>query len=75
MYVFLRENEKGEMYASALIPIIPGIPIEQRYTAEFLANCVYTEEEVEQGWIYEDGHFHEPVEEVPEPPESEAEEE
>lgn len=66
MYVFLRENEDGEMYASALIPIIPDIPIEQRYTAEFLSHCVYTEDYVEQGYIYEDGHFHAPIESEPE---------
>lgn len=74
MYVYLVDNIAYELIP-AINPAFPDIPIEQRYTADFLANCVYTEEEVEQGYIYEDGHFHKPVEEVPEPPESEAEEE
>lgn len=65
MYVFLRENSDGELYASALIPVT-DVPIEERFTAEFLSHCVYTDEEVHQGWIYEDGHFHEPVEEAEE---------
>lgn len=35
-------------------PIFPGIPIEQRYTAEFIATLVSVEDEteVEQNWIY-----------------------
>lgn len=35
-------------------PIFPGIPIEQRYTAEFIATLVPVEDEteVEQNWIY-----------------------
>ena len=70
MYVYLVDNIAYELIP-AINPAFPDIPIEQRYPASFLANCVYTEEEVEQGWIYEDGHFHEPVEEVPEPPEVE----
>ena len=62
MYVFLRENSDGELYASALIPVT-DVPIEERFTAEFLSHCVYTDEEVHQGWIYEDGHFHEKINE------------
>lgn len=66
MYVYLVDN-----IAYELIPIInpafPDIPIEQRYTTEFLSHCVYTEDYVEQGYIYEDGHFHEPTNEEMEP--------
>ena len=36
-------------------PIFPGIPIEQRYTAEFIATLVPVEDEteVEQNWVYD----------------------
>ena len=51
-------------------PIFPGIPIEQRYTAEFIATLVPVEDEteVEQNWIYnpDDQTFSEPP--TPEPP-------
>lgn len=57
-------------------PILPGIPIEQRYTAEFIAMLVPVEDEteVEQNWIYdpETKTFDEPP--APEPgPEPEPE--
>lgn len=74
MYVYIVDNVAYELIP-AINPAFPDIPIEQRYPAAFLANCVYTDDYVEQGYIYEDGHFHEPAEEVPEPLESEAEEE
>ena len=36
-------------------PIFPGIPIEQRYTAEFITTLVPVEDEteVEQNWVYD----------------------
>lgn len=65
MYVYLVDNIAYELIP-AINPAFPDISIEQRYTAEFLANCVYTDDYVEQGYIYEDGHFHEPEEIIPE---------
>lgn len=57
-------------------PIFPGIPIEQRYTAEFIATLMPVEDEteVEQNWVYdpETKTFDEPP--TPEPgPEPEPE--
>lgn len=57
-------------------PIFPGIPIEQRHTAEFIATLVPVEDEteVEQNWVYdsETQTFDEPS--APEPgPEPEPE--
>ena len=57
-------------------PIFPGIPIEQRYHADFIAALIQTadETEVEQNWIYnpDDQTFSEPP--TPEPgPEPEPE--
>lgn len=51
-------------------PVFPGVPIEQRYHADFIAALVQTtdETEVEQNWIYNpaDQTFDEPP--APEPP-------
>lgn len=48
-------------------PIFPGIPIDQRFSPDFISALVPVDdgETVESGWIYEDGAFHEP----PPPPE------
>ena len=60
----------------AINPAFPGIPIEVRYSPEFLADCVAVDEavEVECNWLYdaETGTFSAPP--VPEPiPEPEPE--
>ena len=34
-------------------PDFPGIPIEQRYAPDFLAQCIQWHEEVQQGWMYD----------------------
>lgn len=51
-------------------PVFPGIPIEQRYHADFIAALIQTadETEVEQNWIYnpDDQTFSAPP--PPEPP-------
>lgn len=51
-------------------PIFPGIPIERRYSAEFIAALIQTadETEVEQNWVYnpDDQTFSAPP--PPEPP-------
>lgn len=56
-------------------PAFPGIPIEERYTADFLDRCIVVSDdtEVEQNWICEGGSFTPPPE--PEPENDEADEE
>lgn len=64
MYVYLVNNVAYELIPE-INPTFPNIPIEDRYSAEFLSHCVQTDEEVQQGYIYEGEHFH-PAE-VPDP--------
>lgn len=59
MYVYLKDNIVYELIPT-INPVFPNVPIEQRYTSEFLSHCVYTDEEVEQGWVYFNGHFYNP---------------
>lgn len=59
MYVYLKDNVVYELIP-IINPVFPNVPIEQRYTSEFLSHCVYTDEEVEQGWVYSNGHFYNP---------------
>ena len=53
-------------------PIFPGIPVEDRYSPEFLKDCVKCDDTVRQGYLYSNGEFSEPV--IPEPPIPEPEE-
>lgn len=55
-------------------PTFPGVPIEDRFSPEFLKECVPCEETVQQRYTYSNGEFFEPVEPEPEPIETEAEE-
>lgn len=42
-------------------PTFPGVPIEDRFSAEILSQCVdCDDDDVRTGWIYEDGVFREP---------------
>lgn len=52
------------------IDIFPNVPIQERYSKEFLDNCVAVDEDVEvqTGMIYEDGIFKFPPEPEPEEP-------
>lgn len=42
-------------------PIFPGIPVEDRYSPEFLKDCVPCDEKVQQRYTYSNGEFFEPV--------------
>ena len=54
MYIYIKNN-----IATEVIPEedenFPGIPIEARYTAEFVASLLHVEDgtEVQQNWIYD----------------------
>lgn len=67
-FIYLTDNTVQEIIPETN-PAFPGIPIEQRYSPEFLANCVVVDNntEVQSGWIYdpETQTFSEPPE--PEP--------
>ena len=54
MYILLEENKVREIIPD-IDPIFPGIPIEERYTAEFVASLLHVEDgtEVRQNWIYD----------------------
>ena len=62
MYVYLKDNRAFELIPDKN-PAFPSVPIEKRYTAKFLSECVHTDEEVKQGMVYDDGHFYEKEEE------------
>ena len=61
-YIYLKDNVAYEAIPE-INPTFPDIPIEERYTAEFLSHCVQSDQDVAQGWIYENGEFHAPAEE------------
>lgn len=42
-------------------PIFPGIPVEDRFSPEFLKECVPCDETVQQRYTYSEGKFFEPV--------------
>ena len=42
-------------------PVFPGIPVEERYSPEFLKDCVPCDETVQQRYTYSNGEFSEPV--------------
>ena len=52
-YVYLVENKVHEIIPE-FNPVFPDIPIANRYSAEFLADCVAVDDatEVEQNYIY-----------------------
>jgi len=54
MYVYLLNNAVIEII-SEINPDFPDVPITERYSKEFLSQCVKVSDdtEVEQGWIYE----------------------
>lgn len=41
-------------------PVFPGIPVEDRFSPEFLKECVPCDETVKQRYIYSNGEFIEP---------------
>lgn len=54
MYILLDKNEVKEIIPDA-DPVFPGIPIEERYTADFVAGLLHISDgiEVNQNWIYD----------------------
>lgn len=74
-YVYVTDGIVREIIPE-INPAFPDIPIDERYTADFLDRCIVVSDdtEVEQNWICEDGGFTPPPE--PEPvPDDEADEE
>lgn len=73
MYILLDENKVKEIIPD-INPVFHGIPIEERYTADFVASLLHVgdDTEVQQNWVYnpETGTFSEPPapDPVPEPP-------
>ena len=74
MYIYLRDNIVWE-FVPEENPDLPGVPLEERYPADYIAALVYVEttEGIEYGYIYdpETSTFSPP----PEPPEPEEPEE
>ena len=71
-YIYLINNKVHEIIEE-FNPVFPDVPITERYTSEFLANCVTVDDdtEVNQNDIYIDGEFVKPIEPEPEiPPET-----
>jgi len=58
MYILLSGNKAAEMIPD-FNPVFPNVPTEKRYSAEFLARCVYVSDdtEVETGWEYDGERF------------------
>ena len=69
MYYVLIVEGKAHENILEFDPVLPSVPIEERYAPEFLAQCITSDEEIPHGWIYdsETGAFSEP----PPPPEPE----
>ena len=66
-YVYITDNIVREVIPE-VNPAFPEIPIGERYTAEFLTQCVVVIDEtpVEQNWTYSEGVFSPPPEPEPE---------
>lgn len=61
-YIRLQNNVVCEIIPE-IDAIFPEVPIEERYNAEFLANCIQVEDETPPiGYIYEGGVFLAPTE-------------
>lgn len=71
MYVLLTESSTVAEIIPDIDPVFPGISIEARYTAEFVASLLHVDDEtdVQQNWIYdpERGAFAPPPKPEPEP--------
>ena len=69
-YVLISKNRVAEIIQD-YDPTFPGIPIEDRYSSDFLAQCVAVDndKEIQQNWVYENSAFSPPSE-----PESEDDE-
>ncbi|WP_027399093.1 hypothetical protein [Anaerovorax odorimutans] len=65
-YCYLEKNTVQEIIPE-FVEIFPNIPIQERYSKEFLDKCIEVEEDisVEVGYTYEDGNFKESVSATP----------
>jgi hypothetical protein len=65
-YIYLRGNITHEII-NDINPTFPDVPIEQRYSVDFLSKCITVEDSVDVpiGYIYENGVFNPPVAEEP----------
>ena len=69
MYYILTIDGVAQESIPALDPAFPGIPIEERYAPDLLANCVKSDAPVQSGWLYDakTKRFSEPPEPEPLP--------
>ena len=67
-YVLLTVENTVQEIIPDIDPVFPGVPIEDRYTPDFVARLIRVPDSVavEQNWLYdpETGEFSEPVEEA-----------
>ena len=77
MYVLLDSLNVVSELIPDIAPEFPSVPIEQRYTPEFVARLIHVDDSVEvhQNWMHnpEDGTFYEPTERPEPEPEPEPE--
>lgn len=73
-YIYIDRNRVVQEFLPMFDPVFPGVPIEQRYSADFLSHVLEVPDEtvVEQSWVYDPqtNTFSEPIvpEIEPEPP-------
>lgn len=62
-YVYVGEDSLVGSIIPDEDPIFPGIPVEQRYSAEFLKHCIPVDDDkdVSCGMVYDGGEFHNPT--------------
>ena len=65
-YVYVKEKVVHEIIPETS-DVFPGVPIERRYSPEFLSHCIQVNDDtpVKTGQIYEEGAFHDRL--IPEP--------
>ena len=66
MFYVRLENNAVQENIPQFDPSFPEVPIEQRYTNDFLVQCILWEELIPLGWIYDEENkkFFDPEEKV-----------
>ena len=60
-YAYINKNKIVSQFIHDEDPMFPGVPLEQRYSSEFIRQLVpCNDESVKLNWKYEKGEFHEP---------------
>lgn len=60
-YAYINKNKIVSQFIHDEDPMFPGVPLEQRYSSEFIRQLVpCNDESVKLNWKYEEGEFHEP---------------